>query len=36
MTITIAGDAPPRSSAQIVQRGTDRSVVFDTITPASR
>ena len=32
MTVRIAGDAPPDKLRQIVQRGTDRSVVFDTLT----
>ena len=32
MTITIAGDAPAEKLRQVVQRGTDRSVVFDSIT----
>jgi uncharacterized OsmC-like protein len=32
MTITIAGDAPDEKLRQVVQRGTDRSVVFDSIT----
>src|SRR5918995_5855439 len=32
MTIRIAGDAPPDKLRQVVQRGTDRSVIFDSIT----
>lgn len=32
MTIRIAGDAPEEKLRTIVQRGTDRSVVFDSIT----
>ncbi len=32
MTVTIAGDAPDDKLRTIVQRGTDRSVVFDSIT----
>lgn len=32
MTIRIAGDAPAEKLRQVVQRGTDRSVVFDSIT----
>ena len=32
MTITIAGDAPAEKLRTIVARGTDRSVVFDSIT----
>ena len=32
MTVRIAGDAPPDKLRQVVQRGTDRSVVFDSIT----
>ena len=32
MTIKIAGDAPAEKLRTIVQRGTDRSVVFDSIT----
>jgi uncharacterized OsmC-like protein len=32
MTVTIAGDAPADKLRTIVQRGTDRSVVFDSIT----
>jgi uncharacterized OsmC-like protein len=32
MTITIAGDAPADKLRQIVQRGADRSVVFDSIS----
>jgi uncharacterized OsmC-like protein len=32
MTIRIAGDAPEEKLRQLVQRGTDRSVVFDSIT----
>ena len=32
MTVTIAGDAPAEKLRQVVQRGTDRSVVFDSIT----
>jgi len=32
MTITISGDAPAEKLRQVVQRGTDRSVVFDSIT----
>jgi uncharacterized OsmC-like protein len=31
MTIRIAGDAPPDKLRQVVQRGTDRSVIFDSI-----
>jgi hypothetical protein len=31
MHIRIADDAPPEKLRQIVQRGTDRSVVFDSI-----
>jgi uncharacterized OsmC-like protein len=31
MTVTISGDAPPEKLRQVVQRGTDRSVVFDSI-----
>ena len=33
MTVTIAGDAPPEKLRQVVQRGTDRSVVFDIASP---
>ena len=32
MTITISGDAPAEKLRQVVQRGTDRSVVFDSIS----
>jgi len=32
MTIQIAGDAPEETLRKVVQRGTDRSVVFDSIT----
>ena len=32
MTVKIAGDAPDEKLRTIVQRGTDRSVVFDSIT----
>ena len=32
MTITIAGDAPAEKLREVVRRGTDRSVVFDSIT----
>ena len=32
MTIRIAGDAPAETLRKVVQRGTDRSVVFDSIT----
>ena len=32
MTIRIAGDAPAEQLRAVVQRGTDRSVVFDSIT----
>ena len=32
MTVKIAGDAPAEKLRTIVQRGTDRSVVFDSIT----
>ena len=32
MTIRISGDATPEKLRQVVQRGTDRSVVFDSIT----
>ena len=32
MTIHIAGDASPEKLREVVQRGTDRSVVFDSIT----
>jgi uncharacterized OsmC-like protein len=32
MTVRIAGDAPAEKLRGIVQRGTDRSVVFDSIT----
>jgi len=32
MTVTIAGDAPAEKLREVVQRGTDRSVVFDSIT----
>ena len=32
MTIQISGDAPAEKLRQVVQRGTDRSVVFDSIT----
>ena len=32
MTVQIAGDAPEEKLRTIVQRGTDRSVVFDSIT----
>jgi uncharacterized OsmC-like protein len=32
MTITISGDAPEEILRKVVQRGTDRSVVFDSIT----
>ena len=31
MTIRISGDAPAEKLRQVVQRGTDRSVVFDSI-----
>ena len=32
MTVTISGDAPAEKLREVVQRGTDRSVVFDSIT----
>jgi uncharacterized OsmC-like protein len=32
MTIRVAGDAPADQLRKVVQRGTDRSVVFDSIT----
>lgn len=32
MTVTIAGDAPPEKLRQVVERGRDRSVVFDSVT----
>jgi uncharacterized OsmC-like protein len=32
MTVTISGDAPAERLRQVVQRGTDRSVVFDSIS----
>jgi uncharacterized OsmC-like protein len=32
MTVTISGDAPAEKLRQIVQRGADRSVVFDSIS----
>jgi uncharacterized OsmC-like protein len=32
MSIRIAGDAPEEKLREVVQRGTDRSVVFDSIT----
>jgi uncharacterized OsmC-like protein len=32
MNIRIAGDAPEEKLREVVQRGTDRSVVFDSIT----
>ena len=32
MTIQISGDAPAEKLRQVVQRGTDRSVVFDSIS----
>jgi uncharacterized OsmC-like protein len=32
MTIRISGDAPAEKLHQVVQRGTDRSVVFDSIS----
>ena len=32
MTVRIAGDAPEEKLRTIVHRGTDRSVVFDSIT----
>ena len=32
MSIRIAGDAPAEKLREVVQRGTDRSVVFDSIT----
>jgi uncharacterized OsmC-like protein len=32
MTVTISGDAPAEKLRQVVQRGTDRSVVFDSIS----
>jgi uncharacterized OsmC-like protein len=32
MTVRIAGDAPEETLRKVVQRGTDRSVVFDSIT----
>jgi uncharacterized OsmC-like protein len=32
MTIRIAGDAPAEKLRAVVQRGTDRSAVFDSIT----
>ncbi len=32
MTVTISGDAPPEKLRQVVQRGADRSVVFDSIS----
>ena len=32
MTVTISGDAPAEKLRQVVQRGTDRSAVFDSIS----
>jgi uncharacterized OsmC-like protein len=32
MTIRVSGDAPAEKLRQVVQRGTDRSVVFDSIS----
>jgi uncharacterized OsmC-like protein len=32
MTIRVSGDAPAEKLRQLVQRGTDRSVVFDSIS----
>lgn len=32
MSVTISGDAPAEKLREVVQRGTDRSVVFDSIT----
>ena len=32
MTVRIAGDAPAEKLRQVVQRGADRSVVFDSIS----
>jgi uncharacterized OsmC-like protein len=32
MTVRVAGDAPAEKLRAVVQRGTDRSVVFDSIT----
>ena len=32
MNVRIAGDAPAEKLRRVVQRGTDRSVVFDSIT----
>jgi uncharacterized OsmC-like protein len=32
MTVRIAGDAPEETLRKVVQRGTDRSVVFDSIS----
>jgi uncharacterized OsmC-like protein len=32
MTVRIAGDAPEETLRKVVRRGTDRSVVFDSIT----
>jgi uncharacterized OsmC-like protein len=32
MTVTISGDAPAEKLRQVVERGTDRSVVFDSIS----
>jgi hypothetical protein len=31
MTIRISGDAPAERLRQVVQHGTDRSVVFDSV-----
>jgi len=31
MTVTISGDAPPEKLRQVVERGRDRSVVFDSV-----
>jgi uncharacterized OsmC-like protein len=31
MSIRVSGDAPPEKLREVVQRGTDRSVVFDSI-----
>ena len=32
MSVRIAGDAPADKLREVVQRGTDRSVVFDSIS----
>ena len=32
MSVRIAGDAPADKLREVVRRGTDRSVVFDSIT----